>query len=193
MEDLVWDLDDDVQHGRQPSTPARDVKAQKFKGFLELFSGSGRLAEAIRAARLSWIEAWDITHGPHHDLSNPALLAQLLRRIRMGVFLHIHLGPPCATYSIARLPRSRTRQHVLGLPGLQEPQATMVAEGTFFAMLTVEIATVCLEKGIGFTIEQPLTSLMWELPAMQALLANVMVFSFVFHCCRYGKQWLKPT
>ena len=42
-------------------------------------------------------------------------------------------------------------------------------------------------------IAAELLTFLSHLPAMEALVANATVFIFVFHCCRYGKSWKKPT
>ncbi|CAK0810365.1 unnamed protein product, partial [Prorocentrum cordatum] len=49
----------------------------------DLFSGSGKVARAVMQLGFS-AKAWDIIHGPHHDITDPAVLRLLLSDIRDG-------------------------------------------------------------------------------------------------------------
>ena len=37
-------------------------------GFLELFSGSANLSDAIKGKIPTWVESWDVMNGPEFDL-----------------------------------------------------------------------------------------------------------------------------
>ena len=81
FEESYWIVDDDGKRGLRPAPEPRMRNQQRFRGLLELFCGSGRFAAAVRAARLSWVEDWDILHCHHHDLTNVAAPKGLLHRI----------------------------------------------------------------------------------------------------------------
>ena len=161
--------------------------------FLELFSGSGRLAAAIKESKLGLTEVWDIIHGPEYDLTNPARVAHLLKRIKQRHFWMVHLGPPCASFSIARLPRVRSRDHPWGLPNLVGKAKKLVEDGTYLCLLAIEIALACIAAGIHFSFENPASSMMWDFPPMRKLLDLPEVFQVTLHYCRYGVDWKKPT
>ena len=84
------------------------------RGFLELFSGAAILARCIAATTLSWTEDWDILKGTKFDLLRKTNLGRLMRRIRSLEFWWVHMGPPCATFSKARLPQLRSK-NILGV------------------------------------------------------------------------------
>ena len=83
-------------------------------GMAELFAGTGALAECFRVGVPTWAEAWEIDNGPQYDLLHQPTIARLMLRIRQGEFWWIHAGPPCSTFSRARIPKLRTPCHLWG-------------------------------------------------------------------------------
>ena len=68
-------------------------------GFLELFSGSARLAEAVRRDHVGWSKAWDIEDGPGFDLLQEVSVQKITRQLYEWHFWMVRLGPPCSTCS----------------------------------------------------------------------------------------------
>ena len=117
----------DLSAGWHPPAYQIDVSHE------ELFSASGRLSAAVRDAALSWVEVWDILLGLDHDLTEARIAAELLQRVKHAVFWHAHMEPTCATFSVARNPAVRSKEHLCRLPGLCENDRKKVAIRTLFA------------------------------------------------------------
>ena len=151
------------------------------------------MATAFRDHACSWIESWEIEKGPEFDLLNQGVLGIFFQRLRRGEFWYVHLGPPCATFSRARLPALRTRTAIWGKSGLKRAQALMVKEGNLMCLVAIEVALECCRLGIKFTLENPASSMMWEFPPMLKLLATPGVDRYTLDYCMFGKDWKKPT
>ena len=61
------------------------------------------------------------------------------------------------------------------------------------AQAAISICYACLAAGIGFSLENPRTSMIWELPEMMKPMAMAEVFMIELVYCAYGARWLKPT
>ena len=163
------------------------------RGMAELFGGSGGLAEACRRFAGSWVENWEFENGEEFDLLDRSILAALMSRIKRGEFWWIHMGPPCSMFSVARLPRLRSRRHPWGLPTLSAADRMLVKQGSLMCLVALEVARLCLRLGIAFTWENPESSMMWEFPPVQEFLSLPGVFSYTVTYCGYGTAWKKPT
>ena len=85
------------------------------------------------------------------------------------------------------------RSSFLGVPNLVGNAAKVVEDGTYLCLLAIEIADACVKAGIHFSFENPASSMMWDFPPMQALLAQPGVACVTLHYSRYGTDWKKPT
>eukprot|EP00959_Pyramimonas_sp_CCMP1952_P161086 3368499-Pyramimonas_sp.AAC.1 len=61
------------------------------------------------------------------------------------------------------------------------------------AMVAIESCVLAATLGIFFTLENPLDSLIWQLPEMQALESRSVVYTIVPDYCQFGSAWKKPT
>ena len=52
---------------------------------------------------------------------------------------------------------------------------------------------LCLMMGLGFSIENPRSSMIWFYPPMMKLMAMEGVYVVDLVYCSYGAKWLKPT
>ena len=114
--------------------------------------------------------------------------------IILKFYFMIHLAPPCATWSRARLPRlRRVGPHILGVPGLSAREREKVSEGTALMRAAVLLAKTAVQEGIGFSLENPASSMVWLWEEMGSLLKmpGVIVVDLVY--CAYGMPWMKPT
>ena len=90
--------------------------------FVEIFSGSGKLAQAVATA--GWqVMCWDILKGPDYDLTLPKIQDRLKGWLNQGAIRAFHMGFPCSSWSRARdlpngPPRLRSQHHIWGLPDL---------------------------------------------------------------------------
>ena len=102
--------------------------------FVEVFSGKGDLAKALRELGCLVIE-WDIDFGPEWDLTRPSVAKQLRGWVAGGLVWGLHFGVPCETWTRARdrgpvrtaeqhagwPGRLRSNQELWGLSALQHP------------------------------------------------------------------------
>ena len=68
-----------------------------------------------------------------------------------------------------------------------------VREGTFMALIAIEIALTCHHLDIPFVMENPITSVIWTLTPMLELRAKVGVHLIEIHYCAFDMEWRKPT
>eukprot|EP00438_Fugacium_kawagutii_P018606 Skav234501 [mRNA] locus=scaffold1613:29949:34970:- [translate_table: standard] len=141
------------------------------------------------------------------NLASPTALAWWKRRIHDGLVVGAGGGPPCETWSAARLvdggpPPLRSAQYLWGLPTLSVSHSQQVAIGTrlleFLWALLVDLA---MAGGCGFC-EHPQYPL-WastKLPASiwiaepSRLLRGLSCFQAVsFDQCTFGAEAVKPT
>ena len=61
------------------------------------------------------------------------------------------------------------------------------------ALVAIEIARMCLQLGIGFALENPITSLLWALPPMVELMKEAGVYVISLDYCVFGEAWRKTT
>ncbi|CAK0897173.1 unnamed protein product [Prorocentrum cordatum] len=68
-----------------------------------------------------------------------------------------------------------------------------VRDGNALAQAAISICYACLASGTGFSLENPRTSMIWDLPDMAKLLTmdGVRVVEMVY--CAFGARWKKPT
>ncbi|CAK0852231.1 unnamed protein product [Prorocentrum cordatum] len=80
---------------------AAEMPAHDGTYMADLFSGSGKVARAVTRLGFS-AKAWDIIHGPNHDLTDPAVLRLLFSDIRDGKIFAAMIALPCTSLTIAR-------------------------------------------------------------------------------------------
>ncbi|CAE7380279.1 gag-pol [Symbiodinium natans] len=144
-------------------------------------------------------EAWDIDYGEACNVLTPKVAAVLLHRIAKGEFSAVHLGMPCITWSRARRddgrgPRALRDDHagLFGLPSLMPWERRKVQEGNQLLEFSLQVIACCQKLGLPWSLENPLTSRVWLVPAMQRL--QTQGATFVNTCyCMYGMPWRKAT
>ena len=112
--------------------------------------------------------------------------------------IFIHFGTPCSSFSIARKhdggpPPLRDRQHLWGRHDLSRRDREKLLLGNKFMALTAALATLCYDRGILWSIENPASSFLWRMPPVQALAALPRVKQFLLDMCRFGAPHKKPT
>ncbi|CAK0807139.1 unnamed protein product [Prorocentrum cordatum] len=86
---------------KTPQATARPRLAKDGTYMADLFSGSGKVARAVTRLGFS-AKAWDIIHGPNHDITDPAVLRLLFSDVRDGKILAAMIALPCTSLTIAR-------------------------------------------------------------------------------------------
>ena len=181
---------------------------------IEIFSGSGRLTATIRKLGVRSVaidRSATRTSGPVTTLDltkaeDLQFLKDFIASERYNL-LYVHLAPPCGTCSAARnkrhrdleaagfeLPRPlRSKLFPMGLPTLKGLDAAKVASANALYYATLEIAKVCLQFDILFTIENPENSLMWDTEPLQELFRLCPGYHNVFQSCMMGGDRDKKT
>ena len=143
--------------------------------FLGLFAGSGGLSAAIRwhgehVLDTVVLEAAQEVSGV--DLASLSALHEVKSLLKRGLVRYVHLAPPWP---------GRAR----GQPG-----STL---NTLLANRTAVICRLALKMGCWFSVENPETSLIWQLPAMQQVSAMLNVQMVSWDMCCFGSEYKKGT
>ena len=176
--------------------------------FIEICAGSAVLSSAIHHIGLQTLS---IDHEFNRFEAHAAITQlelgiessweSLSDLVREGRVVCVHAGPPCGTCSKARgipladgtpgPPPLRSHAHPDGMPGLRPwDQHKVTAANRLYAGLAA-FAWELIQLEIPFTIENPTSSWLWDLPCMAAL---VEACEFVdFHNCAYGGGRKKAT
>jgi hypothetical protein len=152
---------------------------------LEVFAGSGRLTRALRRAGLQMDCPIDTlqtgTYEPAHDLLNEAVFEWLLDRCRHKVYIYVHFGLPCSSWSALQRLNGGTRR--LDLPEGSGDRISEL-EGNLLARRTVALCNAVREAGGFYSIENPKSSYVWHYPPVAELAARD--FEVSFDQCEYG-------
>ena len=139
-----------------------------------------------------------------HDLSQAHLWDQIHADMRKGEYQAVIMGTPCETASKARTgppgPRPlRSASHIYGLPKkeLTPAEHEQVRMGTYLALKSAETATLAMQLGIPWMIENPDPSgnpvSLFHLPEWKSLASMPGVQHLDFHQCPLGAETSKPT
>lgn len=166
--------------------------------FLEIFSGTGKLAKAV-CRYTGWSGGLvDILHGVEYDLRSPKVQNHIIGMIRGGTVLGVHLGLECKSFSRARdrrpgPPPLRSDSQPMGLPNLREADERKVKDGNFFLRFTCRVCRLCHRLQIPFTVENPGRSRLWICPPMLQVMRFRRVHSVDVDYCYFGTRWKKRT
>ena len=170
--------------------------------FVEVFAGEAGLSQAVSARGMQILPPIEIVINnfvkEKVDILDPAVFQHLQFLIQGGIVIFIHFGTPCSSFSIARKhdggpPPLRDRQHLWGRHGLSRRDREKLLLGNKFMALTAALATLCYDRGILWSIENPASSFLWRMPPVQALAALPRVKQFLLDMCRFGAPHKKPT
>ena len=146
--------------------------------YIEIFSGSGRLAHAISKCTGQLCLLWDISLGSNYDLTNRKNVQIIIDWIRAGIVIGCHLGTECKSFSRARdrpngPPRLRSNEFPLGLPDIVNPGDRMKVQiGNILMRVSVRIFHTCLQHRTPVTLENLAGSRLRLCPGVQQLLRN---------------------
>ena len=174
--------------------------------FLDIFSGEGGLAAALRRKGFLVLD-WDILHGPAWDLLQPANQKLVRGWVAEGVIWGVHLGTPCQSFTRARdwgpikqpgqkgwPSRLRSDAHPWGLPELVNPHDIIAVQvGNRFANFSISVLNTCRVHGIPCSVENPAGSRLWLLLAFKIMARHAQWREVVTHYCMWENLWKKPT
>ena len=127
---------------------------------VEVFSGSGRWAAAMRSRNFYVVEC-DILNTV--DCTSVLFKKLVVGAMRNQLIDAIHFGTLCAFFSRARErpngpPPLRSNAYIWGLPHLTGVDADKVFRGNLCAKVTITLARTALRLGIPGSVENPARS-----------------------------------
>ena len=163
------------------------IAVAKGKYVADLFAGSGRVSQAIRAAGFNSRE-WEVLKDAEGDLTRPAVLQSIKFDIEKRHVVAAMLAPPCSSFSVARGRTLvvRDKSHPWGLPG---PPSHEQAK--------VEVGNKCVTSAL-YVIrwldeQKPHSPKMWQLPPLVRLLSALNTEEIILDFCCFGTRWRKRT
>ncbi|CAK0811898.1 unnamed protein product [Prorocentrum cordatum] len=147
--------------------------------FLEVFSGPGRLGQAVAREGVN-VRLWDVELGADYDLRLARNRSLIRGWIRSGIVIGAHLGTP-------------SNSSPMGLGDLNPADADKVRVGNLLMFFSVAVMRDAMMLGIPATLENPARSRIWICPAMQRLQTSNMINFTVTDFCMWGAQWRKST
>jgi hypothetical protein len=172
-------------------------EANTTRVYLDLFSGVGHVSKCWRRLGLA-VLTFDLNDG--WDLTDPPLLDIIRGWIRSGVVAAVALGPPCSSWSLARrgVPGSpggplRTREHIMGLPGLPDTDRQKVRLGNRTMRAAAAIMQAARAAGVPASLENPASSRMFHSPPLARLGRSPEAQIATADFCQYGARWRKRT
>ena len=133
------------------------------------------------------------------NIEKPSERAVLEELLQLDKVLYVHFAPPCGTASAARdikpgPPPLRSYSFPMGLPHLTFVQKTRVRKANFLYAWTCKVILILAERNVGWSVENPASSLMWitdPFVHLLKMLPNLIAFSF--HTCMFAAPRKKDT
>ncbi len=162
--------------------------AEQTLHFAEIFAGRAAVSRAL--ANLGFQgRCMDRDYHEGHDIMKPMglllVLSTALELMPGGVFW---CAPPCSTWVF--MSRATTGRHILIEGDTLYPGVVMSNALVERLVLLLEILSL---RGVYWIIEQPMSSLMWQYPAMAGCLRRHGLAPVHLDMGAYGGRSLKPT
>ncbi|CAE7404520.1 unnamed protein product, partial [Symbiodinium sp. CCMP2456] len=177
-----------------------DVVRELGPWCLEVFAGSAHLTAQWRQYGLKTLPPIDVVQSEQVpealDLLDAEFFAWLLLLCRMGAICFLHLGTPCSTFSIARdrphgpMPL-RSKELPLGLNVLDKAQQLKLFETNELVCRSISLFEAVVLAGGDASLENPLSSILWQVPQMQQLKVRLHLYNVDFDQCQFGGYQLK--
>lgn len=165
---------------------------------LELFAGSARISQALKRLGVP-IFPVDICLFPSHNVLHSNICKGIFNFLRQQRVKLVWIGMPCTTFSRARQfdglgpPPLRTSDAIWGLSDLRPSDCRKLNEGNQLFNFTMKILHLCEQYKIPYVLENPLTSMAWEMPPMMHFMETFRPALCDLDFCMYGEAWQKPT
>ena len=165
---------------------------------LEIFAGSARVTQTLREKGLHAYPI-DTCLFPSHNVLHPQVAHNICHLLQSQRVMLVWLGMPCTTFSRARRFDGlgpgplRDISNLWGLPGLSRQDQRKLTDGNALFWFTLRILKLCAALSIPFVLENPLTSMVWELPPLQQFIQRTNAKYCDLDFCQYGEKWKKPT
>ena len=135
----------------------------------------------------------DYHSGDEFNLENRFVLQVLVGCFFAGIALGVFGGFPCTTWSNARRPRLRSKDHIYGFPELSPADASLAKQGNATLAATRGRVHKCIQLRIPVVLENPHSSLAWHEPLMTKLMQDSSCRVHVLDQCLFGAKWRKHT
>lgn len=185
-----------VVHQPFPGIFTMNSRPRRF--CIEIFAGAARISTALKNVGLQAFPI-DICFFPSHNVLRKDVEFSIQNFLRSGRVEFVWLGMPYTTFSRARrddgigpLPL-RSSEHIWGLPELNPCQLRKLRDGNALFLFSMRILRLCTELRIPYVIENPETSMAWEVPAMQKFISTTHAKECSLDFCMFGEPWKKPT
>ena len=176
---------------REASAPSKHLKPRREhvetafpnaqgRYFLEIFSGTGRLTDAVAKCGVPVLEPLDYINGPHCDLRRRKTQELVLSWIDRGVIGFVHLGTPCTIWS-------RARHNVKDSPATRLKEET----GIELALFTCEVIRRCNSHGIPYALENPRCSKLFMFEPLVMSICQGPNQAVDFEMCQFGEPYQK--
>ena len=145
---------------------------------LEIFSGSAGLSSQWRLHGLQVLPPIDLTRSDTvqepTDILDAEFFSFVLLLCRMGAVAFLHLGTPCSSFSLARSrpggpPPVRSKDCPLGLDSVPVGHRWQLLLANELLFRSLELFEAVVQSGGDASLENPLRSLMWQVPQVQQL------------------------
>ena len=146
--------------------------------FVEICGGSGGVSKAAAGLGLIVCTPIDISHSSSFDIADLDLVWWILGMLKSGRFRSMMLEPPCATFSAAQHPSSRSYQQPLGY-NRKCPRTLLGNILAFRCILIAWFASLCQRPSL---FEQPRLSKMAWLDLWKYLLTIGFEESILASC-----------
>ena len=165
---------------------------------LEIFAGTARVSSALCSQGIATFPI-DICLFPSHDVLDRLVERKLSFWIRKQRVSFVWLGMPCTTFSRARKHDGlgpgplRDSDHLWGLPNLNKSDRKKLALGNALFRFTIRILELCERWNIPYALENPATSMAWEMQHLQRFCKTYDPNFCHLDFCQFGERWKKPT
>ena len=170
--------------------------------FVEVFSGTARLTQKVAALGIPCLPPIDVTLSEcvpeAFDVVDADRWDFFMQLVALAAISFAHFGTPCNTLSAARKddggpPPLRSAEHPWGLPDLDPANAALLFLGNLFLIRTAEACELIVRLGGNFSVENPLRSMLWTVPAFVSLARETRALTVVFDQCMFKAPSMKPT
>ena len=161
--------------------------------YIEVFSGSGRLAHTVRANGVQCFE-FDLTSkGGTKNLLHANVLRELKSLIAHPQCRGVWFGYPCGTFSSARRNdggppplRGTNSKDIWGLPHLVGKERARVDSANKLLLRMHELMKHCESNNVPFYLENPQTSRLWMHPIIRKWASHKSPHKVEVDYCQFG-------
>ena len=189
-------------HGLVPQQPFATISASGLasqipanarlnRRALEICAGSGCFSASMRL--LCWYcYATDILYSRFHDITTCHFKLWFMDGLKQRAWRYVHIGCECTTWSVAANGKYRSKEFIWGKHFISRKRRHRTLAANRQARATFEFLAACDAHNVPSTLENPLSSLLWRVPACKRLLKTGRWWFVDTHYCQWGKRFKEP-